>query len=50
MQTQLKDAVIVAYGRTACCKAGKGYIVEGGLFKRKLRITDKGIAAVQKYA
>ena len=24
MQTQLKDAVIVAYGRTACCKAGKG--------------------------
>ena len=28
----------------------QGYIVEGGLFKRKLRITDKGIAAVQKYA
>ena len=27
-----------------------GYVVEGGLFKRKLRITDKGKAAVQKYA
>ena len=26
-----------------------GYIVEGGLFKRKLRITDKGRTAVQKY-
>ncbi len=28
----------------------QGYIIEGGLFKRKLRITDKGSAAVQKYA
>lgn len=28
----------------------QGYIVEGGIFKRKLRITDKGIAAVKKYA
>ena len=28
----------------------QGYILEGGLFKRKLRITDKGSAAVQKYA
>lgn len=28
----------------------QGYIIEGGLFKRKLRITDKGIAAIQKYA
>ena len=28
----------------------QGYIIEGGLFKRKLRITDKGKAAVQKYA
>lgn len=28
----------------------QGYIVEGGLFKRKLRITDKGAAAVTKYA
>lgn len=26
-----------------------GYIVEGGLFKRKLRITEKGRAAVSKY-
>ena len=26
-----------------------GYIVEGGLFKRKLCITDKGRTAVQKY-
>ena len=28
----------------------RGYIVEGGLFKRKLRITDKGAAIVAKYA
>ena len=28
----------------------QGYIIEGGLFKRKLRITEKGRAAVQKYA
>ena len=28
MQTQLKDAVIVAYGRTACCKAGKGVFAQ----------------------
>ena len=28
----------------------QGYIIEGGLFKRKLRITDKGAAAVRKYA
>jgi SSS family solute:Na+ symporter len=28
----------------------RGYIIEGGLFKRKLRITDKGAAAVAKYA
>lgn len=28
----------------------QGYIVEGGIFKRKLRITDKGVAAVKKYA
>lgn len=28
----------------------QGYIIEGGLFKRKLRITEKGKAAVQKYA
>ena len=27
----------------------QGYIIEGGLFKRKLRITDKGVFAVQKY-
>ena len=27
----------------------KGYIVEGGLFKRKLRITEKGTAAIKKY-
>lgn len=27
----------------------QGYIVEGGLFKRKLSITDKGSAAVAKY-
>lgn len=27
----------------------EGYIIEGGLFKRKLRITEKGSAAVQKY-
>ncbi len=27
----------------------RGYIIEGGLFKRKLRITDKG-AAIAKYA
>ena len=27
----------------------QGYIIEGGLFKRKLRITDKGAAAVAKY-
>ena len=27
----------------------KGYILEKGLFKRKLAITDKGIAAVKKY-
>lgn len=28
----------------------QGYIIEGGLFKRKLKITDKGIAAVKKFA
>ena len=28
----------------------QGYIKEGGLFKRKLRITEKGAAAVAKYA
>ncbi len=28
----------------------RGYVVEGGLFKRKLRITKKGAAALQKYA
>lgn len=28
----------------------QGYIIEGGLFKRKLRITDKGNAAVAKYS
>ena len=28
----------------------QGYIIEGGLFKRRLRITDKGAAAVRKYA
>lgn len=28
----------------------QGYIVEAGLFKRKLRITAKGVAAVEKYA
>ncbi|NCB63742.1 MAG: sodium:solute symporter family protein, partial [Clostridia bacterium] len=28
----------------------QGYIVEGGLFKRKLRATDKGAAAVKKYS
>lgn len=28
----------------------QGYIIEGGLFKRKLRITDKGSAAVAKYS
>lgn len=28
----------------------QGYIIEGGLFKRKLRITGKGAAAVRKYA
>ena len=28
----------------------RGYVVEGGLFKRKLRITEKGAAALQKYA
>lgn len=28
----------------------RGYIIEGGLFKRKLRITDKGAAVVAKYA
>lgn len=27
----------------------QGYVIEGGLFKRKLRITDKGQAAVKKY-
>ena len=27
-----------------------GYVVEGGLFKRKLRITRKGVAAVQKFS
>jgi SSS family solute:Na+ symporter len=30
--------------------ARQGYIVEGALFKRKLRLTEKGIAAVTKYA
>lgn len=28
----------------------QGYVIEGGLFKRKLRVTDKGAAAVRKYA
>jgi len=28
----------------------QGYIVEGGLYKRKLRITEKGAAAVQRFA
>lgn len=28
----------------------QGYVVEGGLFKRKLRVTEKGAAAVRKYA
>jgi SSS family solute:Na+ symporter len=28
----------------------QGYIVEGALFKRKLRLTEKGAAAVAKYA
>ena len=28
----------------------QGYVVEGGLFKRKLRVTEKGVAAVRKYA
>ena len=28
----------------------QGYLIEGGLFKRKLRIADKGIAAVKKYS
>lgn len=28
----------------------QGYIIEGGLFKRKLRVTEKGAAAVAKYA
>ena len=27
-----------------------GYIAEGGLFTRKLRIPDKGVAIVGKYA
>jgi SSS family solute:Na+ symporter len=28
----------------------QGYIVEGALFKRKLRLTEKGMAAAAKYA
>ena len=28
----------------------QGYVVEGGLFKRKLRVTEKGAAAIRKYA
>lgn len=28
----------------------QGYIVEAGIFRRKLRITEKGIAAVKKFA
>ena len=28
----------------------RGYVVEGGLFKRKLRVTDKGVAAIKKYS
>lgn len=28
----------------------QGYIIEGGLFKRKLRITEKGAAVVSKYS
>ena len=28
----------------------KGYIIEGGLFKRKLRLTDKGAALVKQFA
>lgn len=28
----------------------RGYVVEGGLFRRKLRLTDKGLATVQKYS
>lgn len=28
----------------------QGYVIEGGLFKRKLRVTEKGAAAVRKYA
>lgn len=28
----------------------QGYIVEGGLFKRKLRITDKGVSTVARFA
>ena len=28
----------------------QGYIIEGGLFKRKLSVTEKGAAAVRKYA
>lgn len=28
----------------------RGYVIEGGLFKRKLRITDKGAAVVAKYS
>jgi len=28
----------------------QGYIIEGGLFKRKLRITEKGMAAIREFA
>ena len=28
----------------------RGYVVEGGLFRRKLRLTEKGATAVQKYS
>ena len=28
----------------------RGYVIEDGLFKRKLRLTDKGLSAIQKFS
>ena len=48
----LKEHEIKSMRMSSICShlTRQGYIIEGGLFKRKLRVTEKGAAAVAKYA
>ncbi len=43
---------IVSMHMSAICShlTRQGYVIEGGLYRRKLRLTEKGVAAVKKYA